>query len=106
MTEELNRKKSVRAAHKSFATRLMNQGDARMAAEPLDTDELTLVQTNLKAKVQILEALNTEVVELTPEDQLENEIERADGCITTSAIAIPQLRGTNRELLIGSEQNP
>ena len=76
--ENLVRKKSVRAAHRSSTTRLLNQADAVLGAEPLNADELVLLQTNLTAKIKTLEALNVEIVELTPEDQLENEIERAD----------------------------
>ena len=76
--EDLVQKKSVRAAHRSSTTRLLNLADAVLRAEPLDADELVLLQTNLTMKIKTLEALNVEIVELTPEDQLENEIERAD----------------------------
>ncbi len=76
--EDLARKKSVRAAHRSSTTRLLNQADAVLEAETLDAEELVLLQTNLTAKIKTLEALNIEMVELTPEEQLETEIERAD----------------------------
>ena len=59
MTEEaLARKKSVHAT--------------------IDADELALLQTNLSTKLTRLETLNTDIVELTPEAQLEEEIGRAD----------------------------
>lgn len=76
--EDLARKKNVRAAHRASATRLMNQADSLIGASPLNTDELTLLQTSLSAKLKTLETLNAEIVDLTPEAQLEEEIGRAD----------------------------
>ena len=71
MTEEaLARKNSVRAAYRSSATRLMNL----IGATLIDADELVLLQTNLSTKLTRLETLNTDIVELTPEAQLEEEI--------------------------------
>lgn len=77
-SEELARKKKVRAAHRTSATRLLGQADALIATTPVNADELTLLQTNLSAKLTTLETLNKEIVELVPEDQLEEEIGRAD----------------------------
>ena len=76
--EALVRRKKVRAAHRSSATRLMGQVGALIETTPVDTDELVLLQTNLSTKLMTLEALNTEIVELTPEAQPEEEIGRAD----------------------------
>jgi len=76
--ETLARKKKIRAAHRTSATRLMGQAGALIEATPVNADELTLLQTNLSTKLTTLEALNTEIVELTPEGQLEEEIGRAD----------------------------
>ena len=53
----------------------MGQAVALIETTPVDTDELALLQTNLSTT---LEALNTEIVELTPEAQLEEEIGRVD----------------------------
>lgn len=75
--EALARKKKVRAAYRSSATRLMGQADALIGTTPIDADELALLQTNLSTKLTTLETLNTEIVELTPEAQLE-EIGKAD----------------------------
>lgn len=76
--EALTRKKSVRAAHRSSATRLMNQADALIGATPTNADELALLQANLSTKLTTLEALNVDIVDLTPAAQLEEEIGRAD----------------------------
>ena len=76
--EELSRKRMVRGAHRSSAVRLMGQADTRIGATPIDVDELTLLQASLSSKLTVLEALDTEIVVLTPEDQLEEEIAKAD----------------------------
>ena len=56
----------------------MGQAGALIEATPVDADELALLQANLSTKLTTLEALNSEIVELTPEAQLEEEIGRAD----------------------------
>ena len=76
--EALARKKKIRGAHRTSATRLMGQAGALIEGTPVNADELTLLQTNLSTKLMTLEALKTEIVELTPEGQLEEEIGRAD----------------------------
>ena len=57
---------TVRATHWSSATRLKGQAGPLIEATPVDADELALMQTNLSTKLTTLEALNTEIVELTP----------------------------------------
>ena len=76
--EELARKKSVRAAHRAGATRMVNQVGELLGADTVDLDELTLLQTNLSAKSKTLEALDAQIVDLTPDAQLEEEVGRAD----------------------------
>ena len=56
----------------------MGQAGALIEATPINADELALMQTNLSGKLTTLEAANAEIVELTPEPQLEEEIGRAD----------------------------
>ena len=78
MEEDLMCKKKVRAAHRTSTTRVMGQVDTLIKASPVNVDELTLLQTNLSTKLTTREALNVEIVELISEDQLEEEIGRAD----------------------------
>ena len=80
MTEELPRKKSVRAAHRAGATRMMNQVGDLLGEETLHVDKLTLLQANLSSKSKTLEALDAQSVGLTPNSELEEEIGRADEC--------------------------
>ena len=76
--EELARKKSVRAAHRAGATRMVNQLGDLLGADIVDFDELTLLQANLSTKSKTLEALDAQIVDLTPDAQLEEEIGKAD----------------------------
>ena len=76
--EEALARKKIRAAHRSSATRLMGQAEALLAATPIDADERALLQTNLSSKYTTLEALNEEILNLTPEAQLEEKIGRAN----------------------------
>lgn len=76
--ETLACKKIVRAAHRASATRLMNQAELLIGADPMNPDDLTLLQTNLSTKLTTFGDLNGEIVELNPEAQLEDEIGRAD----------------------------
>ena len=71
-------KKKVRAAHRTSTTTLMGQVDSLIKGTLRKSNELALLQTNLSAKLTTLEALNTEVVELILQNQLEEEIGRAD----------------------------
>lgn len=43
-----------------------------------EPDELSLLKTNLSAKLETLKSLDTEIAELIQEDDLEEEIIRAD----------------------------
>ena len=78
MSEELPRKKSIRAAHRAGATRMVNQVGDLLGAETVEFDELTLFQTNLSTKSETLEALDAQIVDLTPDAELEDEIGRAN----------------------------
>ena len=78
MSEELPRKKSLRAAHRVGATRMVNQAGDLLGAETVDLDELTLLQTHLSTKSKTLEALDAQIVDLTPDAELEEEIGRAE----------------------------
>ena len=78
-TEALPRKKRIRAGHRASATRLLNQIDAILADTHPDGDRLALLKLSLKEKLETLKLLDSEIVELTPEEELVREIEQADG---------------------------
>ena len=78
MSEELLWKKSLRAAHRAGGNRIVNQVGDLLGAQTVDPDELTLLQTNLFTKSKPLEALDAQIVDLTPNAELEEEIVRAE----------------------------
>ena len=66
--EALARKKKVRAAQTSEPS----------IGTRIDVDALALLQTNLSAKLTTLEALDKELLELVPAEELEDQLGRAD----------------------------
>ena len=76
-TEALPRKK-IRAGHRASATRLLNQTDAILADAHPDSDRLALLKLSLTEKLETLKLLDSEIVELIPEEELVREIEQAD----------------------------
>ena len=49
-----------------------------MAATPTDNDKLAQLKLSLHEKLETLKQLDSEVVDLTPEEGLDEEIEQAD----------------------------
>ena len=92
--EALARKKKVRAAHRAWASRLMSQAESVLEDSKIDVDTLALLQTNLSAKLATLEALDKELVELIPEEELEDEIGRADEYAEKIHKTLGQIRKT------------
>ena len=78
--EALAHKKKVHAGHRSSATRLAGQFEALIVNPVTNTDELALLQTSLFSKLTVLAMLDTKIIEVTPEEQLEQEIGGADQC--------------------------
>ena len=77
--EALPRKKKIHAGHRASTTRLLNQIDGALGATPTDSDKLAQLKLSLQEKLETLKQLDSEIVDLTPEDGLEEEIEQADG---------------------------
>ena len=80
MTDEalLARKKRSRAGHRASATRLLDQATTALGADPLDTDQLSLLKRMLDEKRETLKELDSEMADLVPDDELENEIQHTD----------------------------
>ena len=74
----LARKKKTRSGHRASTTRLVNQAATAMGAEDVDTDELSLIKQMLVEKMETLKVLDGELAELVPDEELEEEIQRAD----------------------------
>ena len=74
----LARKKKTRSGHRASTTRLVNQAVTAMGAEDVDTDQLSLIKQMLVEKMETLKVLDGELAELVPDEELEEEIQRAD----------------------------
>ncbi len=66
--EVSTRKRRIRAGHKASATRTL------AVANPV---RLSLLQQTLEQKLETLKGLDTEIIELTPEETLDDEIQQA-----------------------------
>ena len=78
MAEGLSRKKRIRAGHRASATRTMKQIDALLAVPGAEEPKLAQLKLSLEEKLETLKQLDTEMLELTGEEELENEIQQAD----------------------------
>ena len=75
----LTRKKKVRAGHRGTATRLIREASENLQAEEgPDLAKLRQQKLSLEQKVQVLSNLDSEILELTPTEELEEEIMQAD----------------------------
>ena len=75
-TENLTRKKRVRAAHRASVTRMITQ---LLSAEGgADLPKLKHKRQALAAKTELLSKLDEEIVETVHESELEEEVEVAD----------------------------
>lgn len=76
--EALPRKRRIRAGHRASATRILGQAATALAETPLDPDRLSLLKLTLDEKLETLKSLDVEIIELTPEEALEEEIQQSD----------------------------
>ena len=79
MTEGLARKKCIRAGHKASTTKLLSKLDElRVDSDSVDTSKLLRLKLSLEEKLHTLKTLDGEILDLTTEDDLSDEIEQAD----------------------------
>ncbi|XP_064388661.1 uncharacterized protein LOC135336735 [Halichondria panicea] len=77
-TEVSTRKRRIRAGHKASATRTLGQLAVALGETHPNPDRLSLLQQTLEQKLETLKGLDTEIIELTPEETLDDEIQQAD----------------------------
>ena len=75
--EALSRKKKIRAGHRASTTRMLGQITAALE-DTRDRDRLALLKLTLNKKLDTLNKLDSEIVELTADEDLENEIQQSD----------------------------
>ena len=116
MAEGLARKKHIRAGHKASTTKLLTKlNELRTAPDPVDMSKLLRLKLSLEEKLGTLKTLDGEILDLTKEDDLGDEIEQADSykegiydamiaieklCAAARAAETPQLRPGSRLLLL------
>ena len=74
-TEGLNRKKRVCEGHKALASRLVKKVDELLAGH---SSKLAQVKLSLMEKLDVLNQLDGEILELIEEEALTEEIEHSD----------------------------
>ena len=79
MSEELTRRKRVRAGHKASATRMINRVEEMLSAEDrTDPSKLNQLGMSLKEKLKEIKVLDSEILTLVRDEELEDEIAQAD----------------------------
>ena len=76
--EILARKIKVRVGHRGSATRLIAHAETALTTEPPNSGDLELAIANLNRKLEVLTPLDAEILKLTPDDDIEMEIDHAD----------------------------
>lgn len=93
MAEGLARKKRIWAGHRGSTTKIVNQVNTLTAREPEGPpDRTTLAQLKLmlKEKLETLKGLDEEILELTLEAKLDEEVEQADTRVYGAIVKIDQ----------------
>lgn len=76
--ETLSRKKKIRAGHRATVTRTLGDINTTLASGTPDQDRLTQLKLTLNEKLETLNRLDSEILDLIAEDDLENEIQQSD----------------------------
>lgn len=81
MTEDLTRKKRVRAGHKASITKMITRVEEMLASgDPLDPLKLNQLRMSLKEKLQEVKAMDGEILSLVEDKDVDEEIAQADLC--------------------------
>lgn len=92
--EALPRKKSIRAGHRSSITRALGQITADLESTPPDLDQLARRKLTLNEKLETLTKLDSEIIELTEDEGLENEIQQGKTSVWSGRSMRPWLAST------------
>lgn len=76
--ERLARRRRIRAGHKASATRILGQITSALTETPPNADRLSLLKLTLSEKLETLKGLDAEIIEMTPEEGLDDEIGQSD----------------------------
>jgi hypothetical protein len=81
MAEDLARKRNVRRAHRAAVTKLVGQVTELCQRSESDTAQLRQKKQSLGEKRDFIKKMDDEILLLTPDEHLEEEIQRADEVI-------------------------
>ena len=70
MTEELTKKKRVRAGHQASATRMIGKAEEQLVAESPNAVKLSQHELSLKEKLETLGQLDAEILDLVEEESI------------------------------------
>lgn len=82
--EELSRKKKLRTAHKASTSAILDRVRGVLGDTPVDVDELLQLKLSLEVKLETLKTLDSEILDLTPDTKLGEEINNSDALCKTS----------------------
>ena len=91
--EELARKKRVRAGHRGSTTRMLGQVQPTIDSDPLDIPKIRQLTRSLEEKLQALSKFDSDILDLTSEDDIEDEILQEDEVKEQIYQALSQLEG-------------
>ena len=91
--EELAGKKRVRAGHRGSTTRMLGQVQPTIDSDPLDIPKIRQLTRSLEEKLQAVSKFDSDILDLTPEDDIEDEILQADEVKEQIYQALSQLEG-------------
>lgn len=109
MSTDLSRKKKMRGGHRGSVTQTMGIVDELMELEELQAlarheAKLKQLRTTLQEKLQLLQTLDEEILDLVSDDEIEKEIQEADRL--RGNIQLYQLRIEEKLKFISSETEP
>ena len=76
--ETLSRKKKIRAGHRATVTRTLGDIATTLDSDTPDWDRIASLKLTLNEKLDTMNKLDSEIIELTAEDGLESEIQQSD----------------------------
>ena len=75
---DLAKRKNVRAGHRGSATKIIGRADELLSSGRPDMDKLSQVKLTLKEKVEVLNCLDGEILDMVKEEEVAGEIEQSD----------------------------
>ena len=116
MSEKLARTRAKRAGNRSIITKLLQEAECLIEAEPIDEPRLKVLAATLDERLNLVKSFNEKVIETCEVDEVESEIVEADEfnsrvmeivrkIIKTTTPIISTMAGTTSDKNPGSVQS-